>query len=68
MINGGDENGDVSLAPIAGLFALGGHRAGQVQGKGGQAGLEENTRAPGEGADLVLPAPGLRALLAAASH
>lgn len=34
MINGGDESGDISLAPVTELFPLGGHRAGQVQREG----------------------------------
>lgn len=57
VINGGDESGDISLAPITELSPLGGHCAGQAQGKGGRPGLEaEHLGAPGEGqASLHLP-------------
>lgn len=34
----------------------------------GRPALRQSTRAPGEGAGLALPAPGRRALLAAAFH
>ena len=62
MINGGDESGEVSLAPIARLFALGGYRAGQVRGKGGQAGLEAEHGSPRGGSRPCSACPRLRGL------